>query len=87
MNNHLKIVFKTGRKLCGHIGQVTWEFFVINEMRPLILISIFLACTTYFLLMLFDENYSDQRIFFDTHIATYEFLLENSQNSADFKGT
>ena len=37
--------------------------------------------------MLFDENYSDQRFFFDTDIATYEFLLENSQNSADFKGT
>ena len=87
MNMHLKRIFKIGRKLCGHIGQVTWEFVVINEMCPLILISNFLACTTYFLLMLLDKNYSDQRTVFDTDIPIYEFLLENSQNSADFKDT
>ena len=84
---HLKRIFKIGRKLCGHIGQVTWEFVVINEMCPLILISNFLACTTYFLLMLLDKNYSDQRIVFDTDTPIYEFLLENSQNSVDFKDT
>lgn len=87
MNKHLKRIFKIGRKLYVHIGQVTWEFVVINETCPLILISNFLACTTYFLLMLLDKNYSDQRIFFDTDIPIYEFLLENSQNSADFKDT
>ena len=87
MNEHLKRIFKIGRKLCVHIGQVTWEFVVINETCPLILISNFLACTTYFLLMLLDKNYSGQRIFFDTDIHIYEFLLENSQNSADFKDT
>ena len=37
--------------------------------------------------MLLDKNYSDQRIVFDTDIPIYEFLLENSQNSVDFKDT